>query len=183
MKTTNHTVGTLQFEDSDLLDVFRNWAKKNSQAFTLEINAYLKQKGFTVKKIQKSPDLTTVLAEYESVTDEGVRLAGSPRPPIQRASNSGFTRKYVGFYSCVIDIIHERHNLHEISFDDLYIAILELEDAKGVKLFWKKDQHGVLQPMEKSRFMQYLTPSQIDPIRNPKFRGISIKPDGTGLFW
>jgi hypothetical protein len=103
------------------------------------------------------------------------------KPPVVRESNEGFSRDFVGFYSAILEIIGDNYLRGEISYNSLYYHLLQFE-VNGKKPFWKvKD--GERLPMEKWRFIQYLTPSQICPKRNPRFKGIQVKKDGTGLYW
>lgn len=63
-----------------------------------------------------------------------------------------------------------------ISFDDLYNLLINVEDSKGNKKFIR---NGL--PIEKKRFKQYLSSSQLDPKRNPRLKGVKHDKSGEGL--
>jgi hypothetical protein len=181
MKRNSITIETALFEDSDLFVVLKNWAQENAQDFSKYLINYLSRQGYKVAEIQRTADLSRVIAKYTIERNEGVTLIGTEqKSPVQRSSNAGFSRQFTGFYQAILDIVHEHHALGQVSFDKLYDELLKVE-VNGKKSFWYLDESNLLQPMPRWRFNQYLCPSQIDPQRNVKFRGIRVS--GSGLQW
>lgn len=183
MKLTLRSTGPAELEDSDLGAALRYRASKNKKTnaeLTRTITDYLVEvKGMKVLRIQKSTDLTQIVAEVEFSVNQGAKMFGSKvKDTPDRASNEGFSKTYKGFYKSVREILDEQKAKKKdyIGFDDLYEQLINETDAKGVKKFVR---NGV--PIEMSRFKQYLSASQLDPKRNQMMKGVKHDKTGEGL--
>jgi hypothetical protein len=183
MEITFKGPAIVNLASSDLIEAFKHYASNDlifeamkslkSKELTKIISEYLKtKKGMQVIKVQKYNNLEKVVAEVKY--DQGARLIKEETP--ERAAPENYSVRFTGFYDAIKEIIAELRakKKNSISFEDLYKEIIEFEDSKGVKMFVK---NGV--PIEKWRFKQYLTKSQL--ARYDSMRGIKRNSDGTGI--
>jgi len=184
MKLSLKSIGTAELGDQDLGAALRMWAnesKTNSSMLTKIITDYLvRAKNMKVLKLQKSPTHDKIVVGVEFEQDEGATMIGqAPKEKIVRSTNEGFTKNFRGFYKSVRAIIDEQKAKGKsvINLDDLYALLLKETDAKGNKLFVRG---GV--PMEKTRFVQYLSPSQLDPKKVPSMKGVKHDKNGNITF-
>ena len=178
MKINVRSVGAAELEDSDLASALRHWAiknKTNSKELSKMVTDYLTEtKGVKVFKIQKSDDLSKIVAEVEFSPENALP---------ERKDEPAFRRKFNGFYSSVraiLEVLKTKKKKNYIEFEDLYKILLEQKDDNGDKLFVKDGQ-----ALAYEKFRQYLTESQINPRPpkrpNPSMKGVKHHRNGKGL--
>lgn len=175
MKANLKVQGVIELRDEDLLKALRLVVLKRSEDLLDAVSTVVKEAyGYTPTRIQKDADLTKVVAIIDQTIDEGAqRLGADLKPPVDRDSNAGFTRKWTGFYGTAKDIFNELRDKkkHSLSFNEFYNRLLDYDDIKsGGKLFVKPDKDGNMTPIEITRVKQYLSPSQLK--KTPQMKGI-----------
>lgn len=144
MKFTQKTTGIAEITDKDLLPIIKDWMRD--------------QHGYTVTKLERGKDKMVV--HFVSESDGGVKAFGKPtKDKIERASNEGFQRRWVGVYEAIGEILDSKrkHKKNFISWEDLYEELLAVEDGSGRPKFEKDGKR-----IEMERVKQYCSPSQIE---------------------
>lgn len=180
----------IEVDSSDVLQSVMYWAKRNKtnekELSKMIMSYFTEEKKMKVFGIQRNEDLSKIVAEVETdlsslmdgSIDSSAKLFGSARkPPVEKASNEGYSRKNKGFYSYVREIVDEKKakSLTYLSFEDLYKILLEETDAKNNHVFIKDGK-----PIERWRMKQYLTPSQIQK-NIGIMKGIKRSKDNSGI--
>lgn len=183
MKLTYKGSAEAKLEKEDIVNAFKSFAssdqlfeaikdinKKNPKEVTRIITQYLESKGMEVNKVQKDSDLTKVVADV--IYGEGAKNI-VPSAMSTQSANNVQNRRWLGFYETVSSLIdkHRKKKKTFISYKDLYEELIGVENSEGEKMFVKENE-----PIEFSRFRQYLSNSQM--ARQTNMAGVEAKKKG-----
>jgi hypothetical protein len=143
------------------------------------ISEYLQRtEGVAVKSIKRdSNGKVFVVGDLDESTPKQTRGLEEGK-----GANAGYSRRWTGFYESIGMIFDQlrKKKKNFISYNDLYEELLDLEDDNGKKLFIRDKK-----PIEKDRFRQYISKSQIQrqALNQANLRNVKVgrKNDADGL--
>ena len=154
MKATFKVSGQIEIPYKDLLPIISNYIEETY--------------GYPIAKLQRSKDADKIIAIIDHTKDGGAqRMDTQKKAKTERRSNEGFSRRWMGFYPTIQEIVEEAKAKKKtyLDFDDLYEQLLSTADVKGHPKFIRNGE-----PIEPSRVKQYLSPSQL--AKTPQTKGM-----------